>query len=863
MKNHNPPRFCKWLLQRTVRYENRRLVTGDFEEAFNAIVVENGIFQARWWYRWQVLKSMPSNNLNTIIWSIIMLKNYWIITFRNLLRNRTYSAINLFGLSIGIACCILALLYIEDERSYDQFHENKDRIFRVAHYLKTDTGKISKQPWCFPNEAQMIKSMFPDIEKTVRIDRNGGLVFTEPGERFLVDIWYADPTFFEVFSFDLLAGDPETVLSGINTTVVTEDFALKYFGTTDVLGKTVNLENKYTYTVSGIAQSVPNNSYLKFEMLVSFPSQEARIGERQYKMNLVYTYLLMNKAIAPASFKEKLTEYSIARYGEKRAAGRDYFLQPLPSLHHNTEFSLGLGSANDKKFMYYYSLIAFSILLIACLNFMNISTSRAFRRAREVGIRKISGAGKMQLLRQFIGESVLLSFLSFIGALIITAFTLPLFNDFVRKDLSLLPGYSQTVLGSVPLIVLFVGIIAGIYPAIILSSFRPVDVIKSFGRKGSKGAFIRKTFVVFQFAVSLIFIIGTIVIVRQISFMRTADLGFSDDNIITVSSYWLVRSEQDLERVRGELLSNPDIIDVVGFQVTPGLYPGFESPFRPEGFSEDAHVVLNMNSVGYGFFDFFDLELVQGREFSREFGGDVENALIVNESTIKEIGWKEPIGKFLSYDSEEISGKIIGVVKDYHQASLHEPIRPMVFSLDHRFYSYVAVKTIPGKTEDVMKYLEKKWIELSPEKNFHASYLSENLDNLYREDTRTRQIFSASAVVAVVLAGLGLFGLALFTAENRTKEIGVRKVLGASISSIMGLLNKEFLILIILANVLSWPAAYYVMQRWLQNFAYKDSLDLEIFLFSFILIIAIAFLTVGIQTIRAARTNPIDSLRYE
>ena len=553
----------------------------------------------------------------------------------------------------------------------------------------------------------------------------------------------------------------------------------------------------------------------------------------------------------------------MARYkGERFASNYKFFLQPLTSIHLRSHTKVELGENSYISYSYALSAVAFLILIISCINFMNLSTARAVRRSKEVGLRKVIGASRTQLLIQFLGESIFLSFIALLFAIVLAELFLPLFNSLVDKHLVI--DFSKNLFLYIGLILItfFVGCVSGSYPAIFLSSFTPLDALKSSLKKGSvAGVLLRKGLVLLQFAISLIFIIGTILILRQMNFIGNKDLGFDKDYVISTRSLGKLQKRHNVIKV--ELLQNPNISDITASQLaTPGTYAGLPMAYVPEGKGKDEQITLYLSAVDYNFFDFFGIDIVKGRNFSKEITSDV-GCLILNESAARQIGGESAIGKRIIDEGWGVDGTVIGVVEDFHNVSLHEEIKPSVFELNPQRCQFFFIRIRPENIKETIFFLEEKIHEFSPYFPFWYSFLDDSIVASYRQEKRVSQVFVISSILSIIIACLGLLGLVSFSVERRTKEIGIRKVLGASISRIVQLLTIEFTKLVILANVIAWPIAYYAMNRWLQGFSYRINIGLWTFLLAGALAFVIALLTVSFKAIKAARANPVESLRYE
>lgn len=865
-KNHNfykPPSFAEKILQIMLSISEKEGLSGDFEEIYNDYVEEKSKARAWIWYWAQILAYFPRYISNSVYWSFQMFRNYLRIFIRNLKKHKGYSFINIAGLAIGMTCCVIAMLFVQDELSYDKFHEKKDQTYRVVTEVDIIEGQKQKTTLTKPWLAQALIEEFPEVMDAVRIGTQNRIVMSYGEKRFNENPWYVDQSFFDIFTFPLIKGNRESALDQPFTAVVTEKFAQKYFGTDDPIGKVITKDYQNDIKITGVLKEIPHNSHLQFDILISYESLKSIYNEWLYKNKYVVTYVFFGKNASIEDVKAKFHDFTKRHWGERRAKRFRYYLQPLTSIHLYSDVGVELGKTSDISYSYSYSIIAFIVLIIACINFMNLSTARASRRFREVGLRKVVGAKRIQLIRQFTGESILMALFALLVAILISIVILPYFNMLTGKHLVINFQVNWILFGGLFLLTLVVGIISGTYPALFLSAFRPVDVLKSYQPSSTKGTNVRKGLVLFQFAASLFFIVSTLVIMKQTNFMKTKDLGFDKKNVVTINVWKDKTLMKRMDIIEGEIMKNPDIVDMTAYNTEPGLGLGFGSSYQCEGFPEDQKIDMYIFFVRYDFFDFHGIDITKGRSFSREIISDQERALIINETAAKRIGWENPLGKRIIDKHEEIDGRVIGVVKDFHHSSLREEIKPCIFQWAPEYLSYFAVKIKSGRINETVKFLEEKWKEFSPNQIFHYSFLEEAIDSYYRKDKTMGLVFRLSSLLSIILACLGLFGLAMFTAEQRTKEIGIRKVLGASVPNIVFFLSKEFTKWVLLANIIAWPTAYFAMNKWLQNFAYRINIGIWTFILSAILALVISLLTVSSQSIKAALADPVKSLRYE
>ncbi len=789
-----------------------------------------------------------------------MFKNYFKTAVRHLLRHKTIAMINLFGLAIGLACSALILLYVRHELSYDQYHKNKDRIYRLVSKVQGASYEaVAKVPG--PWGARAAKEL-PEVERAARFVFVNQVLVSRGEKRFYeAGGFYADSSVFEVFSFALLRGDPKTALVAPNAMVVTQDFAKKYFGEEEALGQTLKFDNQSEYLVTGVMKNVPNHSHFTFDFLVSMATY-ANPRRDNWDWLQFYTYLLLREEASPQAVAEKFPALLRTHVEENIAANYSPFLQPLTDIHLRSQLFREMQPNSDLAYLYIFSAVAAFILLIACINFMNLTTARAATRAKEVGVRKATGAERGQLVKQFLGEALLTSLVALLLAVMLMEFLLPVFNRLASRTMALdyfgdLP-FSLSLLG----ITLFTGLLAGGYPAFVLSNFKPAYALKGKLQRVS-GAALRKGLVAFQFAISTFLMIATGIVYNQLEYMQNKKLGFNAEQLLIIP----IRDEAvraKYETVKHELAQHPNIVSVAASSNLPGG-GDWGIPYVPEGFPHDQIPPMRVLAVDHDFITTFGMELSAGRTFSKEHPTDVMSAYLINEEAARQLGWENPLGKNLAMPNiQRAPGPVIGVVKDFHFRSMHEKIGPILFFIPPPdWFSVFSVRIRPQHVSETLAFLDKKFAEFDPSHPFAANFFDEQFAQLHQAEQRLGELLSYVAILAIFVACLGLFGLAAFTAEQRTKEIGVRKVLGASVRSIFMLLSQDFTKLVLAGFVMAAPAAYFAMNLWLQGFAYRLAPSFGIFILAAALTLAIAWLTVSYQALKAAAANPVDSLRYE
>lgn len=802
-----------------------------------------------------------------------MVSNYLRIAIRNLLKNKGYSFINLFGLTLGIASSLLILLFVFYELSYENYQEYKDRVYRLAIKAQIGDTKIN-QTFSSARNLWELRERCPEIEDAVKFFQLENVSVKVGDTRFAESRFLgADSSLFEVFSHTFLHGSKESALNQPNTIVLSEQAADRYFGRTDVMGEQLLFELPWNFgtmpfTVSAVIENIPQNTHLRFDFVVSLISFPSLINNTGWSSNNFQTYLKLYPGSDPESLEAKFDEYVKEYMGERYdsfiegGGSWDFFLQALPSIHLHSDLNGEFEQNGNKKYVYFFSIIALFVLAIASINFMNLSTAKSALRAREVGIRKLSGSTRGMLIRQFLTESVVLSFVSLFLAVILAEICLPAFRNLVGKPLYLPLWNSFTGWPLLLVAALLLGFLSGLYPAFFLSRFKPIQVLKGRIDSGNRGMRFRNTLVVIQFAASIFLIAGTLVVQRQIRFLQDSDIGFDKSNVAVVhlppgfEKYMKVFSDQ--------VLSVPEILEVSGCSGLPGTgfaNIGFNSPSVENSFA------LNIYTCDENYLDVLGMHMQEGRFFSEDYSTD-STALVLNETAVKALNLEAPIGTLLRTNGEgSKTFTLIGVVKDYHYESMHATVRPLGLFLQGgamtRPLNNLAVKIVPGSEKKVVEKLEKAWKDMVPELVFNYSYLENNYNNLYNNEALTRKVFSLLSLLALIVASLGLFGLASFLTENRRKEVGIRKVMGASVERIILLLTSKFSIWIGVSFLVAAPTAWFAMKNWLQGFEYRQDLSGWIFAFAGGIALVIALLSISTITWRAASRNPIESLRYE
>jgi len=768
------------------------------------------------------------------------------ILLRNIVIQKGYSLINILGLAIGIAVCSLIFLWVYDELGYDNYHENLDNIYQVLLNIEGNWSESSN--WAL---APTLKQDYPEIEKASRYAFRNVLLKYE-NNNFYESGALVDKDFLDIFTYPFIDGNPRTALSADNSIIITESTAKKYFGSEDPMDKALTLNNALDLTVTGIIADLPSNSSFRFNFLAPVRLfGEERINSWAVESS---SYLLLKENTSVPDFIDKISGV-VMKYDTRTNQKVEVSLGPYKEKHLYSP-----AGTDPVLYVYLFSVIAIFILLIACINFMNLTTARAGKRAREIGMRKVVGATKKNLIIQFFGESIILSFIALLIAILLIELFLPAFNSLSGKQLALnLTGNLSHVIGLL-LITVATGLLSGSYPALVLSSFKPVIVLKSSAGSGSYRSIFRKVLVVGQFVATTVLIIGSFVIYKQLSYIKNKDLGFNRDRIVVIPLNRPLR--ESIEPFKNEIKNHPGIINVTCATNIP-TNVGNINPVYWEGQTSDNYKTINWVAVDYDYFDTFEMTFAEGRGFSREYATDLHN-YVVNEEIAGLMGFETTVGKMFSiWDNE---GRIIGVVKNFHSRSLHNEIAPIVFTIDPNWnwsLAYVFAKIKPDDVTGTLDYLKGIAANFAPGYPFDYSFLDEHFDRQYRGDRQIGTIFKYFSYIAIFISCLGLFGLTTYMAGQRTKEIGIRKILGATKSYIMILLLKEFLLLIIIANIIAWPIAYLVTKKLMASYAYQTEITIWLFCAASVLTLFLTVLTIGFRTLKAAHSNPVDSLRYE
>jgi putative ABC transport system permease protein len=881
--SNKPPRLAAWLMQKTANRDERPAILGDLDEEFHEKNKEKGAVRAYLWYWALAAASLPSFFRYILYWSGTMFKNYLTVALRLIKRHTGFTAINGTGLAVGMAAALLIGIYIQHELSFDRHHTAAQRIYRVC--IRLGDIDTHQGPFTTPPMAAAMLSELPEIQEAVRISpwpRNYLIRYQDKG--FLEKgIIYADGSIFDVFTIPFVSGTPDQALTEPNTLVLTRTVAQKYFGSANPLGETLRFEDRdRDFKVTGVVEDCPSTSHLQYEMIASLSSMRSS-RETGWRSHTYFTYLLLNENIDAAQLEAKFPDFVQRHWGAQVEADTGmsleelrkmpefqygYFLEPLTDIHLNPQDKIQdpLSVKGSRSTLFIFATIAAILLLIACINFMNLSTARFAHRCKEVGIRKVLGSDRRQLVIQFLGESGLLSLLSLGFAVLLIFIALPAFGQLAKRNLTTSslfnPWTGLLCLG----ITLTVGIVAGSYPALFLSAVQPIQSL----RKGQSGSgrshlYLRRFLVFFQFSITFAVFFGTFVITSQMKFLRGADLGFNSEQVVILHRAYQLGQQR--EAFKQELLRHPEIKTISDTDTLPGRHFD-DNGHRLEGRPASEELGIYTIYSDHNLVDLLDIKLKTGRFFSPEIPTDLTSAVVINQTAAHELGLEEPVGKrflkeFGKYQDDDYV-TIIGVVQDFNFQSLHRQIQPMIIRpLNEGSWVFTSIKLQSRNLPATLEKIQGLWDRMSGGQPFEYSFLDEDFNALYQNDQRMGTIFSIFALLAVLVASLGLFGLVSFNAEKRTKEIGVRKVLGASSARIVFLLSKEVVLLVAAASAAASPLAYYLLHRWLQNFAFRIPIHPGHFLFTAAVTLGIALGSIGYRALKAGRENPVHALKHE
>jgi len=865
------PRLARWILSRLRRYDGEYLIRREFEEEFRDIALRRGGIAAKAWYWGQVLYALPSYGRLSAARGASMLRNYILTAVRQMERHKGFTFINLAGLAAGIACCLLIFVFIRDELSYDDFHRDLDRLYRVA--MRFDSTTMTREfAKVGPPLGPILKRDFPQVESVARLMKMPQPCLRRE-DRIDIEIrgYYAEPEILGLLRFDFLEGNPAEALNRPGTIVLSDRLARKYFPGKTPIGETIAVDEE-NFQVTGIIKNAPENTHLKCDFLASFSTIENAEMAQAWGRTNFYTYLKLAPAANAEEFGRHLLRIErLYRPDRAPAAGareNTYWLQPVKGIHLHSRLSGETEPPGNPLYLFLSASLGFMTLLIACANFINLTTARFSLRVKEVGLRKTMGAERRHLIAQFIGESSMVALGAGLTGWAAARWALPLLNGLSGKALSAPSLFRPGTVGVLALLVLFVGLAAGGYPAFVLSGFAPAGILKRPFSPGGRGAGFRRAMVVGQFAVTSFLLTGSLIVFLQVRFMKNADLGFAADQKLVLPLKGDLLKDDKFEAIKSEMTGLPQVIGATVSSGVPGRGLGAWAT-APAGAGDRAKAMAYLFLDG-DFISEYRIPILAGRPFRRDLPGDRNDAFLINESAVRALGWANPeeaVGKRLT---GEFEGVVVGVVKDFHFDGLQRGIEPLIlgYGPDKNLNMFSPTGTLTltlrtGGLEETLARVRRVWKEFNPDIPYSFFFLDELFEGFYRTETQTRKFFSVFASLGLFIAGLGLFGLASFTAERRRREIGIRKVLGASASGVAWKMSGEFAKGVLLANVLAAPAAFFVMTRWLRQFANRITMGPWIFAATFLLMLALALLTVGLQTVRAARANPIDALRCE
>ncbi|MFC1476890.1 TonB-dependent receptor domain-containing protein [candidate division KSB1 bacterium] len=861
MKNNddNRPRFSRWLLSRFRGFEDHFVMAGDLDEEFDEIVREQGLFRARLWYWQQVLFSLPPYIKFKMVWTVIMFKNYFMIALRYTRKQKAYAFINVSGLAIGLACVILIGVLIEDELSVDKFHVNGDRIYRAIRKVY-HTGSEEKYAIAQAPLAPALKQDYAEVEEALCFNF-GNLGTIRYKEKIFQNriVGFAGSSFFKVFSYHFVAGDQRTVLNDPHSVVITDEIAQKYFPDENPVGKIIRVKNDLDLKVTGVVEK-PTNSHLYFDLVVPFELYRGLGVDIDTWNRSNYTvYVMLYENTSGEEFNLKIADYYTKYFPEDDTKLE---LQPLKDIYLYSDYQYEVHTVTSSVLLIYFlSGLALFILLIACINFINLTTARSARRITEVGLRKVVGAYRKQLVLQFLGESVFFSVVALLLAAAVVEFSLPYLNNVIPiKHYTFLQSGSFTIYFGLLGVTLITGLVSGSYPAFYLSNFQPIDILHGGQKRKIGKGMLRKVLVVSQFAFSIFLIIVTITLFRQLNFFQNVDLGYNKDYVIVCSMSDAIKSEYGA--LKNELLRRTDIVNVTASLNLPTWTQPSVLLSEWEGKDDDKELTMYHCSVDYDYFETLEIELVGGRPFSRDFPTDIQYALIANEEAVRQMNMEDPVGKRVQMWGRP-DGIIIGVTKDYNYNSLHNRIGPMILVLEPKETDYLIIRIKPDNIQSTVQYIRQKWNVFDHEDSFNYQFLDDVITKLYLLDRTLFRIFNIATCLSLFISCMGLLGLATYSAEQRTKEIGIRKVLGASGKNVFIMLSKEFVTLLFLASVIACPIGYFAMRVFLQQSAYGIHPEIGILIASSFIAFLIALCAICYHTFKASRANPVDSLRYE
>jgi putative ABC transport system permease protein len=796
-----------------------------------------------------------------------MFKNYIKVAIRNSIRSKFFSLTNIIGLVIGMTVCLLILMYVISELSYENFHDNRDRIYRICLEWGKEENKM-KFAGSMPAIAPVLEAQIPEVIKATRIRKDYNAVIIDRDNHPVEEknLFFADPAIFDIFSFKIKKGNKSSILVEPFTAVISQSVARRYFGDKTPLGETLKYGD-FPLKITGIFEDIPTSTHLSCEILVSYSTRKALNQYPQKPWNHWgddFTYLLLPDDVDLKALAQKMNDLLLKNTDEWFASRMKLIIQPINEIHWDIEARGDIGPKGNKNYIYLFLSAALLILFVACFNFMNLSTSHYFKRMKEVGIRKVIGARQNQLIKQFLTESLFIVLISIIISFASFETVHPFLYSYLNSTLVLESFHFQYLYAIIIGLIIFVGIFTGGYPAFYISRLKPVEILKKKSQFMTANVSFRKILIVLQFAISIILIIGSIIIFKQLDYMKNSDLGFEKHNVVLIQvPYGDEKLKQNYTVLRDELLKNSAIVSVSSAYTVPGINSKMNISVLKAGAPPESSVNLQALPADYGYASALNLSILAGRDFSKEFSLDKSESVILNQSAVRALSLQKPIGTKLKIPGDEHSREVIGVVADFHIQSLHHKINPMLIYINPGMMVTIAIKILPESIPFIFDFIKITWNRVLPDIAFNYRLLEDTYDQLYTAEKKTGILLSVFSLLAVFISCLGLLGMASLIASQKTKEMGVRKVLGATTTSILVLFSKEFSLWIIIANTIAWPIIWFVMNKWLQNFAYRSDINWWIFIIAGFISLLIALITISSQALRAAHSNPIEALRYE
>ena len=800
-----------------------------------------------------------------------MLFNYFKLAFRNISRQKFYAIINVLGLSIGLVICMIILLFVKNEWSYDAHHSKADRIYRALIVVGKQKGAAIKLPINSFRLQPALKLDFPEVEQIIRFGSFFGGCMLSHGEKGYQEeqIFYVDKELFEVFDYELVSGEKEKVLAEPFSIILSETTAQKYFGQEDPMGKTLKVDEQYDVKVTGIYKDSPQTTHLTADALISMETAKSVLSKRvlsSWGESRFYTYMLLAEGQTPESVEARFPAFVDKIFGEGSSKHTGFELQKITDIHLHSNLRYEIQANGNIRNVYISVAIALFIILIACINYMNLATARSVKRSMEIGVRKTLGAPRKTLMYQFLSESILVAFIALLLAIVLVQMSLPIFNAFMGKSLSASMWGNLEILGCFIALTLLVGLIAGSYPALYLSSFKVIKVFRENFQQGTSGI-LRKVLVVFQFVVSIVLIIATVVVYNQWNFMQNKDLGINEENLIMVP----IPDLKKYSSLKNQLLQNPNILSIGASNKRLTSRLSSNLAFKAEQFEPDPKGgnSIKIVTVDHDFLNTLEVEFAKGRDFLEEISTDDTSAFVLNQAAVEKLGWEEPIGKW--FETTELyegdwrvrRGQVIGVINDYNHESLHSNIAPVCYYVSDAWLNWMTLRLSGQNTAATLAFVKENWTQFASENLYTYHFMDDRITEMYRAEERFFILFSIFTILALFIAGLGIVGLSAFMAEQRTKEIGVRKVFGATVGSLVYLLSVEFSKLVLVGFVIAAPVGYLLLENWLQDFTYRINMGWWPFVFGGASALAMAWLTSGFQFLKAALANPINSLKYE